>query len=136
MYQKDKIYQDVILNVSHEPPTKPLPPLTWQELLLKAADVIERRGWTRGTVETTGGSVCAVGAILVVLRGNTNSRFLSHITGDETIRDKADAALVVLAMEKCRQITDSMGLMYFNDCVARIPSDVTRVLRTTAQIVR
>jgi hypothetical protein len=42
-------------------------------LARKAADVINDRGWTKGTREQHDGSVCAIGALSIAFNGNPNS---------------------------------------------------------------
>jgi hypothetical protein len=42
----------------------------WQEILLKAAEVIRKRGWTDEAFQDEAGSVCAIGAFRVVQHGN------------------------------------------------------------------
>jgi hypothetical protein len=45
---------------------------TWQEILLKAADLIESRGWTRYQFENSEGSLCMIGAMRVAVYGSTS----------------------------------------------------------------
>jgi hypothetical protein len=47
----------------------------WRKLLLGAIEVIERRGWTRGSIEEgKDGPVCALGAMQVARHGTTSAR--------------------------------------------------------------
>lgn len=41
----------------------------WQEILLKAADLIEQRGWTKDRFENVDGNLCMIGAMRVAVFG-------------------------------------------------------------------
>ena len=46
-----------------EAPVTGKTPEPWRDALLKAAEIIEQRGWCQGLLESSSGQVCALGAM-------------------------------------------------------------------------
>lgn len=59
----------------------------WQKVLMDAADVIEKRGWCKGRLESADGAVCTMGALIKAVSGavlggayrTASSRFEAYI---------------------------------------------------------
>lgn len=56
----------------------PDPTFTSKDVLLLAADVIEKRGWCRGYFEHNSGRVCTLGAMRLATGGTAYDEYLNH----------------------------------------------------------
>lgn len=92
---------------------------TWRQLLLAAADLIEKKGWTKGDYQSHG-RYCIMGAINKVALGKPS-------TADWKVRIVASARIHLASrMMGCGSIE------VWNDSVAKSKAEVLRILRETA----
>jgi hypothetical protein len=93
------------------------------EILNKAADVIDERGWTQGEYENCAGGVCARGAIFVAVGLNP----LAAAFG-------SDSAACSDAEYTSVRFRNWLGVMIsgWNDDSGRTPEQVTSALRECA----
>lgn len=89
----------------------------WRKVLLKAADVIEKRGWIKGTLEGSAGRVCAIGAINLVESGVVDA-------GRMALRDS-----VAISKLGC-YLNNEVDI--WNDVVAKSSAEVMAVMKDCA----
>ena len=112
--------------------------MTTSETLYKAADLIERKGWGRGSATWHGGGgLCVEGAIAAAL-GRRVMIGEDAITPDE-LNYECPAGLAVREFLGAERIGVSTGgkakwLCHWNDRPDRTASEVIEVLRATALI--
>jgi hypothetical protein len=92
------------------------------EILLKAADVIEARGWIQGAYAHTDG-VCALGAIAVAVGiGTSTAAIITNRTCCKVVED----------FERWLGLADNADVTGWNDEDDRTAEQVTAVLRECA----
>jgi hypothetical protein len=104
----------------------------WRRLLYQAADILEHLGWCRGTFEY-GRRHCAVGAIIAAYnQGEMRSAGCSR---SDILRAPAVRWMIGRVTRHLGRLKNSgeMGLMAWNDGVARDGKEVAQLLRAAAQ---
>jgi hypothetical protein len=67
----------MLYNPDWKPSVEEIKPLDWRQILLDAANLIEKYGWATKTYSTTSGKMCALGAIGVAAAGGHEKAFLT-----------------------------------------------------------
>lgn len=110
---------------------------TPQEILSRAADLIDERGWTQGDYVSEDGCVCALGAINVAAAEAAGVEiapddylFLALYRAGGGYYQAARAAEELAGAQVAGQAPD--GIVYYNDQVASLATQVVAVLRAAA----
>lgn len=103
-----------------------------QEVLTKAADLIELKGWTRGQFQDEAGCLCTVGAI--VLAGGGSFKYDEDGTPDD-YDDPSDTGFGIADALNAVELVVGPELVTWNDDPDREKSDVVNALRTAAKRV-
>lgn len=105
------------------------------EVLNRAADLIEERGWARtegwNGQPGTGGRLCLEGGIMAALE---IPYFLSGDPGTDTIKDVLRPCPAYVAVRDYLEMSEDGYLYHFNDANGRTASEVIEVLRATALV--
>jgi len=118
--------------------------LDYREVAAKAADEIERRGWTRGTLGSNKSDpenckVCALGAINAVVYSNPFGRlggWGGHIDGYSTFIDFPELAPIAESFGANRDSSVFVQYVHlYNDIRAESAQDVIDKLRQAANSV-
>ncbi len=102
--------------------------MTTADVLRRAADVIEERGWTRGQMEDRNGRVCAVGALRVVCLGSPEAS--PYLISREylSVYDRLCAHLDVPSLDEWNdhQPSQQYVVAAFREAAAAVEAVVTR----------
>jgi|SRR6266550_1945474 len=108
-----------------------IPLKSWQKLLLDAADIIEKRGWTQGVFENNLG-VCLIGALHLADNGNVKFTFKPRGFNYWWARHKLNHH-IRSKLQWNFSFFPGLNCIKWNDNVAKGADDVTRVLRTVGR---
>ncbi|OZE35651.1 MULTISPECIES: hypothetical protein [unclassified Rhodococcus (in: high G+C Gram-positive bacteria)] len=103
-----------------------------QEVLTKAADLIEVKGWTRGQFQDEAGCLCTVGAI--ILAGGGSFKYDEDGRPDD-YEDPADTGFGITDAFKALEELVGQELVTWNDGLDRDKSDVVNAMRAAAKRV-
>jgi hypothetical protein len=95
-----------------------VPLLPWQEFLLKAADLLEEKGWTQGSYWLKSGEMCLMGAM-----GRTLDKDRTTYGGEPS----------VMAEQKLTALTGGYGIVGWNDKVCQSKAQAVQLLRDAAK---
>ncbi|SRR5258708_580819 len=102
----------------------------YQELLLRAADIIEEKGWARGEWQTNSGAVCLLGAMGIAHNGRPYFAF----RGFTYRRARAAMARYLCEVEHAERLCLNMVICAnWNDDDARSNAHVISSLRAAAR---
>lgn len=108
--------------------------ITPADVLDRAADLLEERGWTRYTLESDTGCLCAVGAINVAWFGKPRGSVVSGVWECGSIQEQAISALVTEVSPYA--IEPRYGVMDWNDEFAKNKRQVVATMRRVAKKLR
>ncbi len=104
-----------------------------KELLLKAADLIEERGWAQNAFQNDQGNLCIVGALNSVLYGNAYA--VSPIIGSDLVNK--NQKLLVKAQELLIKILNKdnqiKNLYSWNDLLSTSKEEVISILKKASE---
>jgi hypothetical protein len=100
----------------------------WQEVLLKAADIIEQKGWTQGEFQKSGRH-CAVGAINMATGGTPLS------ARQPEIAYQATHMLLKFLNETTLEGSRIGSVMSWNDSYAKTRKEILKAFRGAAHAV-
>lgn len=105
----------------------------WRQILLKAADIIETRGWTRGNLYRSGRS-CALGAIMkassdgsknVTPEARISSEMLDRFLKKQKFSEKGEFIPNPVSADR--------GIVWWNDHVATSRKVIINTMREAAK---
>lgn len=103
----------------------------WQEILLKAADILKERGWTQDAFTKPGGSVCLLGALNRA--DNLAADGCSILKGSGRL-DSCYSPARALAEAKIIELICPGGIPWWNDNAGRTKKQVLNVLYKVAGV--
>ena len=80
--------------------------MTAEEILTKAAIILQEEGWTKGNLRSKSGSRCVLGAIykVVSIENEVGERYVSQLRRQGLIKEKCK-----LALSACRLLLKRIG---------------------------
>lgn len=108
---------------------EPITPLVVADVLDRAAEIVLKRGWTRGQLTSDDGEVCATGAIVMAFGGvkamfDDQWRWKTRVRTEEILRKRVPA------------IAKYDSVPYWNDTDLPGAEGVAETFRTLASLLR
>lgn len=105
----------------------------WQQILLKAADILEEKNWIQGEMDDRAGGYCMMGAMQVAIYGTTTivqDAYYGHVE-----KEKDHHPVYIQGLGKLGAAISDIPVHEWNDRKGRTKAEVIAKLREVAHAV-